>query len=143
RKVKVGDQMDAATELRPMSSKDALETLTRQVEEAVKNGATLHVGGKPLESKGNFFAPTILTHITRDNPAYFEKFFGPVAQMYVVKDDDDAVKLANDSHYGLGGAGFSQNIARAKRIASRIETVMVYSNVLTDTSAELPVRCVK
>lgn len=86
------------------------------LEKAVKNGATLHVGGKPLESKGNFFEPTILTHITRDNPAYFEEFFGPVAQMYVVKDDDEAVKLANDSHYGLGGAVFSQDIERAKRM---------------------------
>lgn len=143
RKVKVGDQMDASTELGPLSSKDALETLTRQVEDAVKNGATLHVGGKPLESKGNFFEPTILTHITRDNPAYFEEFFGPVAQMYVVKDDDEAVKLANDSHYGLGGAVFSQNIERAKRMASRIETGMVYINWLTDTAAELPFGGVK
>ncbi|PDN34716.1 NAD-dependent succinate-semialdehyde dehydrogenase [Salmonella enterica] len=143
RKVKVGDQMDASTELGPLSSKDALETLTRQVEEAVKNGATLHVGGKPLESKGNFFEPTILTHITRDNPAYFEEFFGPVAQMYVVKDDDEAVKLANDSHYGLGGAVISQNIERAKRMASRIETGMVYINWLTDTAAELPFGGVK
>ncbi|OSD29072.1 aldehyde dehydrogenase family protein [Salmonella enterica] len=113
------------------------------LEEAVKNGATLHVGGKPLESKGNFFEPTILTHITRDNPAYFEEFFGPVAQMYVVKDDDEAVKLANDSHYGLGGAVFSQNIERAKRMASRIETGMVYINWLTDTAAELPFGGVK
>lgn len=143
RKVKVGDQMDASTELGPLSSKDALETLTRQVEEAVKNGATLHVGGKPLESKGNFFEPTILTNITRDNPAYFEEFFGPVAQMYVVKDDDEAVKLANDSHYGLGGAVFSQDIERAKRMASRIETGMVYINWLTDTAAELPFGGVK
>lgn len=143
RKVKVGDQMDASTELGPLSSKDALDTLTRQVEEAVKNGATLHVGGTPLESKGNFFEPTILTNITRDNPAYFEEFFGPVAQMYVVKDDDEAVKLANDSHYGLGGAVFSQNIERAKRMASRIETGMVYINWLTDTAAELPFGGVK
>lgn len=113
------------------------------LEKAVKNGATLHVGGKPLESKGNFFEPTILTHITRDNPAYFEEFFGPVAQMYVVKDDDEAVKLANDSHYGLGGAVFSQDIERAKRMASRIETGMVYINWLTDTAAELPFGGVK
>ncbi|SQI27499.1 aldehyde dehydrogenase [Salmonella enterica subsp. arizonae] len=112
--------------------------MTRQVNEAVKNGATLHFGGKPLESKGNFFAPTILTQITRDNPAYFEEFFGPVAQIYVVKDDDEAIKLANDSHYGLGGAVFSQDIERAKRMASRIETGMVYINWLTDTAAELP-----
>ncbi|EJW7968937.1 aldehyde dehydrogenase family protein [Salmonella enterica subsp. enterica serovar Schwarzengrund] len=113
------------------------------LEKAVKNGATLHVGGKPLESKGNFFEPTILTNITRDNPAYFEEFFGPVAQMYVVKDDDEAVKLANDSHYGLGGAVFSQDIERAKRMASRIETGMVYINWLTDTAAELPFGGVK
>ncbi|ECB9355722.1 aldehyde dehydrogenase family protein [Salmonella enterica subsp. enterica serovar Saintpaul] len=113
------------------------------LEKAVKNGATLHVGGTPLESKGNFFEPTILTNITRDNPAYFEEFFGPVAQMYVVKDDDEAVKLANDSHYGLGGAVFSQDIERAKRMASRIETGMVYINWLTDTAAELPFGGVK
>lgn len=113
------------------------------LEKAVKIGATLHIGGKPLESKGNFFEPTILTHITRDNPAYFEEFFGSVAQMYVVKDDDEAVKLANDSHYGLGGAVFSQDIERAKRMASRIETGMVYINWLTDTAAELPFGGVK
>jgi len=109
----------------------------------VKNGATLHFGGKPVEREGNFFEPTILTHITRDNPAYFEEFFGPVAQIYVVKDDDEVVQLANDSHYGLGGAIFSQNIDRAKSLASRIETGMVYINSLTDTAPELPFGGVK
>ncbi|KEP73337.1 hypothetical protein HR12_13440, partial [Microbacterium sp. SUBG005] len=84
-----------------------------------------------------------LTHISRDNPAYFEEFFGPVAQVYVVKSDDEAVALANDSHYGLGGAVFSQNIERAKKMASRIETGMVYINWLTDTAAELPFGGVK
>ncbi|PAP18941.1 aldehyde dehydrogenase family protein, partial [Salmonella enterica] len=70
----------------------------------------LHVGGTPRESKGYFFERIILTNITRDNRAYFDVFFGPVAQMFVVKDDDDAVILANDSHFGLGGAVCSQNI---------------------------------
>ena len=143
RQVKLGDPMDKSTTLGPLSSKEALETLTKQVDEAVKNGAKLHFGGKPVEHKGNFFAPTILTHITRDNPAYFEEFFGPVAQIYVVKNDDEAVKLANDSHYGLGGAIFSQNIERAKSLASRIETGMVYINSLTDTAPELPFGGVK
>lgn len=143
REVKLGDPLDESTTLGPLSSKDALETLTKQVNEAVKNGAKVHVGGKPVEHRGNFFEPTILTHITRDNPAYFEEFFGPVAQVYVVKDDDEIVKLANDSHYGLGGAIFSQNIERAKRLASRIETGMVYINSLTDTAAELPFGGVK
>jgi len=143
REVKLGDPLDESTTLGPLSSKDAVDTLTKQVDEAVKNGAKVHVGGKPVEHQGNFFEPTILTHISRDNPAYFEEFFGPVAQVYVVKDDDEIVKLANDSHYGLGGAIFSQNIERAKRLASRIETGMVYINSLTDTAAELPFGGVK
>ena len=131
RQVKIGDPLDESTTLGPLSSKDALETLTRQVDEAVKNGARVHLGGKPAPREGSFFEPTILTGITRDNPAYFEEFFGPVAQIYVVKD------------YGLGGAVFSQDIERAKRMASRIETGMVYINWLTDTAPELPFGGVK
>ena len=137
KQVKIGDPLDESTRLGPLSSKDALETLTKQVEDAVKNGATLHYGGKPVAREGNFFEPTILTHISRDNPAWFEEFFGPVAQIYVVKNDDEAVKLANDSHYGLGGAVFSKDIERAKKMASKIETGMVWINWLTDTAAEL------
>lgn len=141
--VKMGDPLDESTTLGPLSSKDALETLSKQVSEAVQKGVKLHFGGKPANSEGNFFEPTILTHITRDNPAYFEEFFGPVAQIYVVQDDEEAVRLANDSHYGLGGAIFSRDIERAKEMASRIETGMVYINWLTDTAAELPFGGVK
>ncbi|XTZ37816.1 NAD-dependent succinate-semialdehyde dehydrogenase [Salmonella enterica] len=143
RQVKTGDPLDESTTLGPLSSKDALETLTKQVNDAVKNGAKLHFGGKPVAGEGNFFEPTILTQITRDNPAYFEEFFGPVAQVYVVSNDEEAVRLANDSHFGLGGAIFSRNIARAKSMASRIETGMVWINWLTDTSPELPFGGVK
>ncbi|NUL37672.1 NAD-dependent succinate-semialdehyde dehydrogenase [Kosakonia sacchari] len=143
RQVKLGDPLDESTTLGPLSSKEALDTLSQQVSEAVQNGAKLHFGGKPANSEGNFFEPTILTHITRDNPAYFEEFFGPVAQIYVVNNDDEAVRLANDSHYGLGGAIFSRNIQRARQMASRIETGMVYINWLTDTAAELPFGGVK
>ncbi len=143
RNIKIGDPLDESTRLGPLSSKEALETLTKQVGEAVKNGATLHFGGKPVQREGCFFEPTILTNITRDNPAYFEEFFGPVAQIYVVKNDDEAVNLANDSHYGLGGAVFSKDIDRAKKMASKIETGMVWINWLTDTAAELPFGGVK
>ncbi len=143
RAITIGDPLDENTRLGPLSSKEALETLTKQVDEAVKNGATLHYGGKPVQREGSFFEPTILTNITRDNPAYFEEFFGPVAQVYVVKNDDVAVKLANDSHYGLGGAVFSKDIDRAKKMASRIETGMVWINWLTDTAPELPFGGVK
>ncbi|WP_039057577.1 NAD-dependent succinate-semialdehyde dehydrogenase [Enterobacter sp. Bisph1] len=141
--VKIGDPLDESTTLGPLSSKDALDTLSKQVSDAVQHGAKLHFGGKPASGEGNFFEPTILTHITRDNPAYFEEFFGPVAQIYVVNNDEEAVRLANDSHYGLGGAIFSRNIDRAKQMASRIETGMVYINWLTDTAAELPFGGVK
>jgi len=143
RAITIGDPLDENTRLGPLSSKEALETLTKQVDEAVKNGATLHYGGKPVQREGSFFEPTILTNITRDNPAYFEEFFGPVAQVYVVKNDDEAVKLANDSHYGLGGAVFSKDIERAKKMASRIETGMAWINWLTDTAPELPFGGVK
>ena len=141
--VKMGDPLDETTTLGPLSSKSALEGLTEQVNEAVKQGAKLHLGGKALQHEGNFFEPTILTHISRDNPAYFTEFFGPVAQVYVVSDDEEIVKLANDSHYGLGGAIFSTDIERAKKLASRIETGMVYINSLTDTAPELPFGGVK
>ena len=141
---KLGDPLDPETTLGPLSSKQALDDLEKQVNEAVKAGATLHLGGKRLENNpGNFYLPTILTNVKRDNPAYFQEFFGPVAQVYVVKDDDELVELANDSNYGLGGALFTQDIERGKKLASRIETGMVYINSLTDTAPELPFGGVK
>ncbi|MEN4929274.1 NAD-dependent succinate-semialdehyde dehydrogenase [Erwinia billingiae] len=143
RDVKIGDPLDESTTLGPLSSSTARDTLVKQVEQAVSKGAKLHIGGKVVAGEGCFYEPTILSGITRDNPAYFEEFFGPVAQVYVVKDDEEVVKLANDSHYGLGGAVFSKDIARAKKLASRIETGMVYINSASDTSAELPFGGVK
>ncbi|WP_114195402.1 NAD-dependent succinate-semialdehyde dehydrogenase [Edaphovirga cremea] len=142
--VKIGDPMDESTTLGPLSSADALKGLVKQVDDAVKHGAKIHYGGKAVANNpGNFFEPTILTHIERKNPAYFDEFFGPVAQVYVVKNDDELVKLANDSHYGLGGAIFTPDIDRAKKLASRIDTGMVYINSLTDTAPELPFGGVK
>jgi succinate-semialdehyde dehydrogenase/glutarate-semialdehyde dehydrogenase len=140
---KIGDPMDAATQLGPLSSAGAVEGLHGQVERAVAAGATLHLGGKPIEGKGNFFEPTILTNVTRDNPAYFEEFFGPVAQIYIVKNDDEIVELANDSRFGLAGAVYSQNIERAKSLASRIETGAIWINSFASTAPELPFGGVK
>ena len=102
------------------------------------NRARRYTMAAKLSTARLFYQPTILTNITRDNPAYFEEFFGPVAQVYVVENDDEIVKLANDSHYGLGGAVFTGDIARGKRLASRIETGMVFINSASDTAAELP-----
>ncbi|MFD8970775.1 NAD-dependent succinate-semialdehyde dehydrogenase [Streptomyces sp. NPDC059568] len=143
KKVKIGDPLDEDTKLGPLSSAGAVKGLSEQVERALEHGATLHLGGKAIEGRGNFFDPTILTNVTRDNPAYFEEFFGPVAQVYVVKDDDEAVELANDSRYGLAGAVFSQNIERAKSLASRIETGAIWINTFAGTAPELPFGGVK
>jgi succinate-semialdehyde dehydrogenase/glutarate-semialdehyde dehydrogenase len=136
--VTMGDPLDPSTTLGPMSSKDAVETLAKQVEAAVSDGATLLFGGKPVDRPGFFFEPAILTGISRDNPAYFNEFFGPVAQIYTVASDDEIVTLANDSHFGLGGSIFSTDIERAKSLASRIETGMVFINTATGTMPELP-----
>lgn len=136
--VKMGDPLDETTTLGPLSSESALSLLSQQVEQALQKGAKLICGGKPAERDGFFFEPTILSHIERTNPAYFDEFFGPVALIFTIKDDDEIVKLANDSHFGLGGAIFSSNIARAKKLASKIATGMVYINSLTSTAPELP-----
>jgi succinate-semialdehyde dehydrogenase/glutarate-semialdehyde dehydrogenase len=141
--VKIGDPLDETTKLGPLSSVDASANLAKQVQRAIDAGATLHLGGKPIEGKGNFFEPTILTNLTRDNPAYFEEFFGPVAQIYVVKTDDEIVELANDSRFGLAGVVFSQNIERAKSLASRIETGAIWINTFASTAPELPFGGVK
>lgn len=140
---KIGDPSDTGTRLGPLSSAAARDNLAKQVNKAVEHGATLHLGGKATEGKGNFFEPTILTNVNRDNPAYFEEFFGPVAQIYVVKSDDEVVELANDSHFGLAGVIFSKNTERAKKLASRIETGAIWINTFASTAPELPFGGVK
>ncbi|WP_278364604.1 NAD-dependent succinate-semialdehyde dehydrogenase [Acinetobacter schindleri] len=136
--LKIGDPLDPETTLAPLSSADALEKLTKQVDKAVAHGATVLTGGKPIKHAGNFYELTILENISRDNPAWYEEFFGPVAQIYVAKDEDEIVSIANDSHYGLGGVIHSQDIERAKKLASRVETGMIWINWFTDTAPELP-----
>jgi len=141
--VVLGDPADPATTMGPLSSRGAVEGLAEQVQAAVAHGATILLGGKPADRTGFFFEPTILTGVTRDNPAYFEEFFGPVAQVHIVEDDDAVVALANDSPYGLGGSIFSGDIARARTLASRIETGMVFINTPTRSLPELPFGGVK
>ncbi|WP_017349762.1 NAD-dependent succinate-semialdehyde dehydrogenase [Pantoea sp. A4] len=138
-----GDPLDEKTTLGPLSSAEAHERLIKQVNNAIAHGATVEYGGKAIAGVGCYFQPTILTGITRDNPAWFEEFFGPVAQVYVVASEAEAVALANDSHYGLGGSVWTRDIARGRRLASQIETGMVFINSQSDTAAELPFGGVK
>lgn len=133
-----GDPMDKATTLGPLSTEGALVKLLKQVDQAVKNGAKVVLGGKRIERPGAFMEPTILTNIKPGNPAYREEFFGPVALMFQVKNEDEAVALANDSDFGLGGSIFTRDVARGERLASRIDTGMVFINHPTWTAPELP-----
>ena len=139
----MGDPMDPQTVLGPLSSEDALKTLTEQVEVALSHGAKALTGGKPANRKGFFYEPTVLAGITKDNPAYYQEFFGPVAQIFVVEDDDAVVIQANDSHFGLGGSIFAGDTDRARKLASRIETGMVFINTTTTSMPELPFGGVK
>jgi len=136
--VQLGDPMDPQTLVGPMASEEGVKDLAKQVADAVSNGATVLTGGKRPDRRGFFYEPTVLTGITRDNPAYYQEFFGPVAQVYVVDSDDDLVALANDSNFGLGGAIYSSNVERARGLASRIETGMVFINTPTMSRPELP-----
>lgn len=143
RAIRVGDPMDESVELGPLSSMAARDNLAEQVRNAVAAGARVLHGGNPIQGDGAYFEPTILTNVTRDNPAYYQEFFGPVAHIHVVRADDALVELANDSPYGLGGSIFSADIARAKALASRIETGMVWINAMTGSGPELPFGGVK
>lgn len=141
--MRMGDPMNESVDLGPLSSVSARDNLAEQVRNAVAAGARVLRGGNALQGDGAYFEPTILTDVTRDNPAYFEEFFGPVAQVHIVEDDDALVELANDSPFGLGGSIFSANIARAKALASRIEAGMVWINAMTGGGPELPFGGVK
>ena len=141
--LKPGDPMDTATTLAPMSTESALVNLLDQVDRAIAKGATVVMGGKRIDRPGAFMAPTILTDIKPDNPAYREEFFGPVALFFRVKNEDEAVVLANDCEVGLGGSVFTKDIARGKRVASRIDTGMVFVNQPTWTAPDLPFGGVK
>ena len=141
---KPGDPMDKATTLAPLSSAQALEGLLKQVEGAVQHGARVLVGGKRIDGQaGAFMQPTILTDVNPDNPAFKEEFFGPVAMFFRVKDEDEAVLLANDSPFGLGGSVFTQDIERGKRVARKIDTGMMFINSGAVSSPELPFGGVK
>jgi succinate-semialdehyde dehydrogenase/glutarate-semialdehyde dehydrogenase len=136
--LKPGDPMDETTTLGPLSTEAALVQLLAQVEGAVAGGAKLVMGGKRIDRPGAFMQATILTNIKPGNPAFREEFFGPVALFFRVKNEDEAVALANDSDFGLGGSVFTKDIARGKRVASRVDTGMMFVNHPTWTKPDLP-----
>lgn len=133
-----GDPLDEKTTLGPLSSESALVDLLKQVDDAVARGAKVLLGGKRIDRAGSYMQPTILTDIKPDNPAFRQEFFGPVALFFRVKDENSAIALANDSDFGLGGSVFTKNIARGKRVATQVETGMMFINNISWSDAELP-----
>jgi succinate-semialdehyde dehydrogenase / glutarate-semialdehyde dehydrogenase len=129
---------DPKATLGPLCTSGALELIQKQIKTAVDSGAKVSLGGKRLDRPGYFLQPTILTNITPQNPAFHQEFFAPVAPIFRVKDEKEAINLANDSPYGLGGSVITKDIERGKRIARQIETGMVFINKATWTAPDLP-----
>lgn len=138
KELKVGDPLDESVTLGPVSSEAALQLLLKQVNEATAHGARVLLGGKRAGNKGSFMQPTILTDIAPDNPAFKQEFFGPVALLFFAKDEDEAIALANNSPFGLGGSVYTTDIEHGKRVASRIETGMVFINYPSLSWPDLP-----
>jgi succinate-semialdehyde dehydrogenase / glutarate-semialdehyde dehydrogenase len=142
-KVQAGDPMDPTTTLAPLSSAKAKATLQKQVDAAVAAGAKLVYGNEPIEGNGAFFQPTILTDIDKHNPAFNQEMFGPVAAIYHVDTEAEAIALANDSSYGLGSVVFSADSQHADIVARQIEAGMTFINWSWLTAPEVPFGGVK
>lgn len=140
--VRMGDPTDRTTTLAPLNSKSAKEKLEKQVELAVENGAKVYYGNEKVDLPGQFFMPTILTDITPDNPIFDQEMFGPVASVYKVNSEEEAVALANNSSYGLGNTVFGEP-KHAARVAAKIETGMSWINSGWASLPELPFGGVK
>jgi succinate-semialdehyde dehydrogenase/glutarate-semialdehyde dehydrogenase len=138
--VEPGDPSSSDSAIGPLSSTAAADRLEQQVQQALNNGARLVAGGG---REGNFFKTAVLTDITPDNPAYTEEFFGPVAQVYKVGSEDEAVRLANDTPYGLGSYVYTTDSEQALRVADKIEAGMVFINAVGAEGVELPFGGVK
>jgi len=138
-----GDPAESATTLGPVSSERAAQDLAEQVQDAIDKGATVIAGGGRPDRPGAFVDATVLTGVTPEMRAYSEELFGPAAVVYRVADEDEAVQLANSSPYGLGGSVFSSDVERARQVADRLDTGMVWINHPTSSQADLPFGGVK
>lgn len=134
----VGDPMESTTNLGPLCSEGAAINIANQVKKAVDGGAKILLGGKRVNREGAYMEATILTDILPENPVFYEEFFGPVALFFKVKDEAEAIALANNSPFGLGGSVFTSDIEKGKRVADQIDTGMVFINHPTWTQADLP-----
>ena len=141
--LRVGDPFDETTELGPLSTAEGLADLDRDVKKTIEAGAKVLTGGKPLERPGNFYAPTVLTNIPKGSPAHNEELFGPVASVFRAKDVDDAIRIANDSRFGLGASAWTNEDKERERFINELESGMVFINKMVASDPRLPFGGVK
>lgn len=141
--VKIGDPADPETILGPVSSQKALDHLLRQIDLATDAGGKVVTGGKRVDRAGYFLEPTVLTDIKEDNPIYTQELFGPVVSFYAVDSEEEAIKVANSTPYGLGGSVFTADVERGREVAVQLDTGMVFINQPFRTAPELPFGGVK
>ena len=141
--LKVGDPLLADTKLGPQARRDLRDTTERQIRDAVAAGARVLTGGKSLAGPGNFFPPTVLIDLPHDSAIAREEFFGPVALVFTFKTEEEAIRLANDSDFGLGAAVWSQNPTRGNTVAGRIEAGAVFINDFVRSDPRAPFGGVK
>ena len=139
----VGDPMDPATDVGPLANEAQVQTLTDQVERSVRGGARLLAGGHPLDRPGYYFAPGVLTDIKPGSPAYGEEVFGPIALLFRAGTIDDAIRIANDSPFGLGASAWTNDPAERDRFVSELEAGMVFINGMVASDPRLPFGGVK
>jgi len=137
--LKVGDPMSPDTDLGPLATPGILQELDQQVQASLKTGAKILIGGQPLSDRpGNYYPPTILIDIPTDSPTAQEEFFGPVAMLFRVPDIDAAIKLANDTPFGLGASAWTQNEEESDRLISEIEAGAVFINSMVKSDPRMP-----
>ena len=141
--LRIGDPFDEATQLGPLANPEAVTSLDADVKKTVAAGARLLTGGHPLDRPGCFYAPTVLTDIPKNSPAYSEEFFGPVASLFRVKDIDAAIALANDSRFGLGASAWTTDPAETERFINELEAGMVFLNKMVASDPRVPFGGVK
>ncbi|MBI2426474.1 MAG: NAD-dependent succinate-semialdehyde dehydrogenase [Candidatus Kerfeldbacteria bacterium] len=134
----VDDPMDTSTNVGPLATEQVLKDVMQQVDESVKKGARVVVGGKRKEGKGYFYEPTILADVQKGMPVYDDEVFGPVAAIIKAKDEEDAIRIANDTSFGLGSSLWTENTKHAEEIASHIEAGNVFINGMVKSDPRLP-----
>jgi succinate-semialdehyde dehydrogenase/glutarate-semialdehyde dehydrogenase len=138
RTLKVGDPLDPATEIGPLATEAILRGVDRQVQDSIAAGAKLLTGAKQIDRPGYFYEPTVLAEIPRNSPAYREEVFGPVASFFRASDAVEAVKVANDTSFGLGASAWTNDPAEQQLFAAELETGMVFINSMVASDPRLP-----